>query len=184
VDEALKQFVNYANSDCLEVFIAQIRVKWGTVRVCQNAPVKDTKEYQTVIREVVIGVNMTTIDSCEPNEYITIEEARSDSSSPMYSPKGKLLKWLRTVFNTKPKKYVIRTKQRDPFNYGNPEGRLYDREIFVCNTKDELIAELLSCANHMSSDVMYLTQPNGKVVYAAKTASGGFKVDKDEGVLE
>ena len=52
------------------------------MRSVKNVSVKDTKEYQTVIRARVIGVNMTTIDSCEPNEYITIEEA-SDSSSPM-----------------------------------------------------------------------------------------------------
>lgn len=118
------------------------------------------------------------------DEFITIEEATSDSKYPMYSPAGKLLKWLNTVFNTKPTKYVIRSKQRDPFNYGNPEGRLYDKEVFVCDSKDELIAELLIWANHMSKNVMYLTQPNGKVVYAATVASGGFTIDKDEGVVE
>lgn len=114
---------------------------------------------------------------------ITSEDAKSDSPYPQYTPQGKLLKWLRKVFNFKPSKYVVRSKQRDPYNTGNATGRLYDREVFVCNTKDELIAELLTRSNHMSSDVMYLTQPNGKVVYAAKTASGGFTVDKDKGVV-
>ncbi len=116
-------------------------------------------------------------------QYITIEEAKSDSKYPMYSPTGKLKAWLKKVFNTKPNKYVLRTKQRDPFNYGNKEGRLYDRELIVCNTKDELIAKLLTHANRMSNDVMYLTQPNGKTVYAAKTASGGFTVDEKRGVV-
>lgn len=115
------------------------------------------------------------------DEFITIEEP---SQNAMYSPTGKLLDWLKKVFNTKPTKYVIRSKQRDPFNSGNPDGRLYDRELFFCDSKDELIAELLICANHMSKNVMYLTQPNGKVVYAATAASGGFTIDKDEGVVE
>jgi len=112
------------------------------------------------------------------SNFITTDEAKSDSPSPMYNPKGKLLKWLRTVFNTKPTKYVVRTKQRDPHNTGNGQGRLYDKEVFVCNTKDELIAELLKASNHMSNDICYLTQPNGKVVYALDTASGGFSVAK------
>jgi len=117
-------------------------------------------------------------------EHITIEEAKEGNRYPMYNPTGKLLKWLRMVFNHRPNKYVVRTKQRDPNNCGNKEGRLYDREIIVCDTKDELIAILLQRANHMSNNVMYLTQPNGKVVYAAKTASGGFKVDQEKGVLD
>tara|TARA_R110002110_G_scaffold10882_2_gene53347 strand:+ start:1958 stop:2320 length:363 start_codon:yes stop_codon:yes gene_type:complete len=116
-------------------------------------------------------------------QYITIEDAKSDSTYPMYSPKGKLMTWLKKVFNTKPNKYVVRTKQRDPFNCGNGEGKMYDKEVYVCNTKDELIARLMQSANHMSNDVMYLTQPNGKTVYAAKTASGGFTVDEKRGVV-
>jgi hypothetical protein len=117
-------------------------------------------------------------------EYITIEEAREGNRFPMYKPTGKLLKWLRTVFNHRPNKYVVRSKARDPNNWGNKEGRLYDREMIVCDTKDELIAILLQRANHMSNNVMYLTQPNGKIVYAAKTASGGFVVDQEKGVLD
>ena len=128
---------------------------------------------------------MTQIDSSadDNREFITIGDAKSDSQSPLYSPQGKMLAWLKKVFNHKPTKYVLRSKQRDPYNCGNSEGRLYDNVVFVCNTKDELIAELLTHSNHMSTDVMYLTQPKGKVVYAAKRASGGFIVDKDKGVV-
>ena len=110
--------------------------------------------------------------------WISIEDAKSDSEYPMYNPQGKLLAWLKQVFNYRPTKYVVRSKQRDPHNWGNPEGRLYDKEVFVCNTKDELISTLLLSLNHMSTNVMYLTKPNGDVVYSNKIASGGFSVQK------
>jgi len=101
-----------------------------------------------------------------------------DSKHPMYTPKGKLLAWLREVHNDSPGKYAIRKKQRDPFNTGNKDRKLYDREVITAVSINELLEELLKWANHMSSDIMYLTTPKGDTIYARDTASGGFSVDK------
>ena len=69
-------------------------------------------------------------------------------------------------------------KQRDPFNTGNKDSKLYDREVISASSITVLLEELLLWANHMSSDIMYLTTPEGKTLYARDTASGGFSVDK------
>ena len=98
-------------------------------------------------------------------EKLPIEEALEGQTDAMYNPKGRLLAWIRKVFNYHPTKYVVRSKQRDPHNWGNRENVLCDKELIVADTKDELIAKLLDSHNHMSKNICYLTYPNGKIVY-------------------
>lgn len=103
-----------------------------------------------------------------------------DSGWPMYSPKGRLLAWLRKSFNSSPGKWSIRYKQRDPVNYGNgsDDPNLHDTEILVAESIHELLEMLLLKANHMQSGIMYCNTPEGDVIYSRKEASGGFSVDK------
>ena len=101
-------------------------------------------------------------------ECIGIEEAKAGSQYHMYRPAGKLFAWIKKVFIAygHKNKYVVRSKQRDPFNWGNKENVLYDKPLFVCSTKDELIQYLLDCHNHMTKNIEYITMPGQKVIYA------------------
>lgn len=117
-------------------------------------------------------MSITRID--KPDHSISVDVVADPNG--IYEPKGDLLAWIRQTFNTSPGKFSLRTKQRDPHNYGNKERRLYDTELFSCDTMEELLLELLIKANHMSKNIMYLNTPDGDVMYALDRASGGFSV--------
>lgn len=137
---------------------------------------KNAKLCQTMIKGEATVQNMPQIN---PSRHLTenknanrysittadvggFDRKHGMKGASMYGPKGNLLTWIKTIFFDNKKQYVLRTKQRDPYNCGNSEGLLYDTVLFQCNTKDELIQFLLTRSNHMSHDIRYITAPTGR----------------------